>query len=209
MPQSIFTKKEERFLKLLNEAGVDYIIVGLSAAALQGAPVVTQDIDLWFKDLANPKIATIARKVGATYIPSFGLNPPMFAGADLELFDIVPTLSGLQDYETEAKQAMTIELGEIEIKVLHLSQIIKSKKAANRDKDKIVLPVLQDSLLAIEKKRRIKLQQDQSLYEKVRLVDLNLPTRHCEQKQTYQQASGLSYESKPNSLELPTQILGP
>ena len=42
----IFTEKEGRFLKELAKNKVRFMIVGLSAAALQGAPVVTQDIDL-------------------------------------------------------------------------------------------------------------------------------------------------------------------
>jgi hypothetical protein len=45
---------ELELLKSLTDYDVRFMIVGLSAAAMQGAPVVTQDIDLWFEDLHQP-----------------------------------------------------------------------------------------------------------------------------------------------------------
>ena len=41
-------ESELRFLRALLRRKVRFMVVGLSAAALQGAPVVTQDVDLWF-----------------------------------------------------------------------------------------------------------------------------------------------------------------
>jgi len=40
---------ELKFLQALSTRGVRFMIVDLSAAALQGAPVVTQNVDLWFE----------------------------------------------------------------------------------------------------------------------------------------------------------------
>ena len=60
---SIFTEQEEGFLRELVRQRVEFMIVGLSAAALQGAPAVTQDIDLWFKDLADPKLTNALDRV--------------------------------------------------------------------------------------------------------------------------------------------------
>ena len=60
----IFGDKEATFLRELIRQKVDFMIVGLSAAALQGAPVVTQDVDLWFKDLTDPGIKQALKKVG-------------------------------------------------------------------------------------------------------------------------------------------------
>ena len=76
----IFTSKEARFLKELVRNKVPFMIVGLSAAALQGAPVVTQDIDLWFKNLNNPGIKKALKQVDGAYVPPLGMNPPAFAG---------------------------------------------------------------------------------------------------------------------------------
>jgi hypothetical protein len=57
------------------------MVVGLSAAALQGAPVVTQDVDLWFDDLNDPGIHQALREVGAAYVPPLHLKgPPDYTG---------------------------------------------------------------------------------------------------------------------------------
>ena len=91
---SIFTEKELAFLRELVRQGVAFMVVGLSAAALQGAPAVTQDIDLWFKDLADPKLKKALERVGGLYIPPTGTTPPMLAGRSVALFDIVITGNG-------------------------------------------------------------------------------------------------------------------
>jgi hypothetical protein len=149
----IFGDKEAQFLRELIRQKVDFMIVGLSAAALQGAPVVTQDIDLWFKDFTDPGIKKALKKVGAVYVPPTGMNPPMFAGRAVNLFDIVVHMHGLGEFEKEKKHSLKITLGKTKIMVLALERIIKSKKATGRQKDKLVLPVLSDALKAIRESK--------------------------------------------------------
>jgi hypothetical protein len=72
---------ELRLLEFLTSPGVRFMIVGLSAATLQGAPVVTQDVDLWFENLNDLRLTQALRGVGAAYVPPFGYNPLMLAGA--------------------------------------------------------------------------------------------------------------------------------
>lgn len=154
MPEQLpFTDREIRFLKELAKRKVRFMIVGLSAANLQGAPVVTQDIDLWFQNLSDPKIRQALNKVGGIYVPPFGMNPPMFTGEDMALFDIVLTMSGLKDFKEEIRNAVTIPLGPYKIKVLSLERIIVSKRAAKRKKDLITLPVLEDTLRALQERK--------------------------------------------------------
>ena len=89
------TERELRFLRELVRHNVCFLIVGLSAAAPQGAPVVTQDVDLWYGELDDPNRARALREVGGAYVPPTAHTPPMFAGEGLELFDIVLRMSGL------------------------------------------------------------------------------------------------------------------
>ena len=90
MPEPLpFSDPELRLLGTLLEHNVRFMVVGLSAATLQGAPVLTQDVDLWFESLGEQKISDALRKVGAAYVPPSPVNPPMLAGAGSELFDIV------------------------------------------------------------------------------------------------------------------------
>src|SRR6185369_9078817 len=118
------------------------MMVGLSAAAIQGAPVVTEDIDLWFEDLSDPKLSEALRAVGAGYVPPFGLNPPMLAGTGSEPFDVVIRMTGLGPFADELQNAIDVKVGRVELKVLSLERILASKTAANRPKDQLVLPML-------------------------------------------------------------------
>ena len=154
MDVSPLSDKELRFLRGLIERDVHFMVVDLSAAALQGAPVVTQDVDLWFEDLSDPRIREAARHVGAAYVPQFNLNPPMFAGAGTELFDIVLTLQGLGSFEEEVRGCIEVHLENHRLKVLPLARILVSKRAANRQKDRLVIPVLEDTLAAARSREK-------------------------------------------------------
>lgn len=48
------SETELRLLGSLLRHKIRFLAVGLSAAALQGAPVVTEDVDLWFENLPDP-----------------------------------------------------------------------------------------------------------------------------------------------------------
>ena len=154
--KAIFTGKEVSFLKELHKQGVDYMIVGAAAAALQGAPIVTQDIDLWFKDLSDPGLRKAVAKVGGVIVPSIGLHPPTFAGGGVELFDIVLTMHGLGTFNEEIKNSIVVDLGDLPVRILALDRIIKSKEAVGRPKDVLTLPVLRDALATIKKSKTVK-----------------------------------------------------
>ena len=140
---------ELRLLRSLLRHQVRFMVVGLSAAALQGAPVVTQDVDLWFEDLHDPRMHQALREVGAGYVPPFGLNPPMLAGTGTDLFDIVLRMDGLAKFDDELANAVEIPLGRHRLKVLSLERILASKTAANRSKDQLVIPVLRAALASL------------------------------------------------------------
>lgn len=155
MPEeSIFTVKEIAFLQELNREKVEFMIVGLSAAALQGAPVVTQDVDLWFKDLTDIGIQKALKKVGGTFIFPVSQNPPMFVGEAVKLFDIVTHMHGLESFAEEKQCAIKIPIGRLKVLVLALERIIRSKEATGREKDRLVLPVLRDALIAITESKK-------------------------------------------------------
>ena len=65
------SENEVRFLRALLRRRVRFMVVGLSAAALQGAPVVTQDVDLWFEDLGDPRIREALQEVGVALLRRF------------------------------------------------------------------------------------------------------------------------------------------
>ena len=145
----LFSAAERRVLESLLRHRVRFMLVGLSAAVLQGAPVVTQDIHLWFENLNDPRLIPALRAVDAAYLSPFDMNPPMLAGAGTELFDVVVTMSGLGEFRDEQKHALNLPLGRHRLKVLGLARILASKEAANRPKDRLVIPVLRNTLRTI------------------------------------------------------------
>ena len=147
---AILTSKEIAFLRELDRRGVEFMIVGLAAAALQGAPVVTQDVDLWFKDPSDARIGKSLKKFGGVLVAPIGDNPPMFAGKNVELFEVVLTMHGLEGFVEELKNTVTVLLGGVRIKALKLERIIVSKEFLRRKKDELVLPVLKDVLKTLE-----------------------------------------------------------
>ena len=146
------SEAELRLLESLLRHKIRFMVVGLSAAALQGAPVVTEDVDLWFDNLSDPKLMQALVQVGAAYIPPFGHNPPMLGGAGSDPFDIAIRMSGLDEFAAEWERAVEIKVGRLRLKVLPLERILASKQAANRPKDRRVIPVLQNTLRTLQMK---------------------------------------------------------
>jgi hypothetical protein len=152
---SLLSAKELAFLAALVEGNVRFIVVGLAAAALQGAPAVTQDVDLWFRDLADPRLVDALQRVGASYLPPTASTPPLLAGAGTDLFDIVVHMHGLGSFDEESRQVLNVRIGRVDVPVLPLARIIASKKATGRPKDLSILPALEDALRAqTERERR-------------------------------------------------------
>lgn len=151
-----FSESELRLLISLLKHKVPFMVVGLSAATLQGAPVVTQDVDLWFENLGDQKMSTALQEVGAAYVPPSINNPPMLAGTGAELFDIVLRMDGLGPFSKEINHCVEVPLGRCQLKVLALDRILASKMAANRPKDKLTIPVLRDALAAAQSRKQLR-----------------------------------------------------
>ena len=143
---SLFSDKELEFLAALVDGKVAFLVVGLAAAALQGAPAVTQDVDLWFRDLSDPRLTGALQRIGASYIPPTHSTPPLLAGAGTDLFDIVVHMHGLETFDEEVRRATIVKIGDIALPVLPLERIIASKRATGRPKDLSILAALEDAL---------------------------------------------------------------
>jgi predicted nucleotidyltransferase len=139
---------ERRLLEELNRRGVRYLVVGMSAALLQGARGLTEDIDLWFERLDDPRIAESVRAAGGLWISgAFGMRPPTIGGPELDdRFDVVTTCHGLDAFAAEYVDAVAMSVDGLELKLLPLERVIASKRAANRDKDRAALPALETAL---------------------------------------------------------------
>jgi predicted nucleotidyltransferase len=140
-----------RVAKLLRRHNLDAILIGNAAAALQGAPVTTVDIDFLFR--ATPaslkKLKALARSLDAyilrPYYPVSGLYRIARDEDGLQL-DFMTVIDGIRSFEGLRKRAKTIRIDGTELNVAALSDIIKSKRAAGRARDLAVLDVLEKTL---------------------------------------------------------------
>jgi hypothetical protein len=64
--------------------------------------------------------------------------------------DVAAQPAGLPDYEAVAERAITMEVGGLTVLVASLDDIIRSKEAADRPKDRATLPILHALLDEIE-----------------------------------------------------------
>lgn len=148
----VFSPEQLRFLRSLHEHRVRFIVVGLSAAVLQGATVSTQDIDLWIENLGDSQFQAAVVAAGGFYIPPgvAGTNPPMLGPESLRLFDLVVHLHGLDPFNQEFGRCSEVVIDGVALRLLPVARIIASKRAANRPKDLAAMPSL-EALLAATK----------------------------------------------------------
>ena len=140
-----------RIAKLLRQHHLDAILIGNAGAALQGAPVTTVDIDFLFRKTpaALKKLKALAGSLDAyilrPYYPVSGLYRVARDEDGLQL-DFMTVIDGVRSFEGLRKRAKTVRVGDAELTVAALSDIIKSKRAAGRPRDMAVLDVLSKAL---------------------------------------------------------------
>ena len=148
MFELVLTSAERALLEALNALGVRYLIAGMGAALIEGAPGTTQGLDLWFGPIDEERLRQAARMAGGFYTPGLGLSPPALGGEGLDRVDLVLGASGIESFETEFKDARDYDLDGVRVKVLPLERVIVSKRAAKRPKDSAQLPMLEATLAA-------------------------------------------------------------
>ena len=148
MDDFAFTPAERALLRALNVRGARYLVIGLGAAVLQGAPVSTQDIDLWIEHPGDEAVRQAAADAGGFWISPFGMQPPAFGGDELDRIDVVSTAHGLDDFDTEYVRSIEQEVDGVVLRILPLERVIASKRSTNRPKDIAALPALDATLHA-------------------------------------------------------------
>ena len=147
----------ERLLAALDEAGVDYIIIGGVAARAHGSARLTDDLDVSYaRDPAN--LARVIEAL-APLRPYLRGAPPglpfewsvatVRAGLNFTLttdagsIDLLGEIVGGGRYEDLLSHALTITIFGREVRLLDLPWLIHVKRAAGRPKDLEVLAELE------------------------------------------------------------------
>ncbi|MGH7282145.1 MAG: hypothetical protein ACRELY_11515 [Polyangiaceae bacterium] len=148
----------ERIAAALAKAKLECILIGNAAAALQGAPVTTLDFDFFFRNTPQnrKKLIRFAKDLRAVVMRPYYPASSMFRVTDENLTlqaDFLGTIHGVRSFEGARKRSITVEIGGHALHVLSLEDILKSKRAANRPKDRAVLPTIEATLRAKESKK--------------------------------------------------------
>jgi predicted nucleotidyltransferase len=151
---SALTPGERALLEALNRRGVRFLLVGLSAAVVQGANSSTRDIDLWFADTSDPRLGEAVREAQGIWISgSFGARPPQIGGDTIgDRLGVVTNMDGLGSFDDEYAHAAVVHIDGIPIRVLPLERILVSKRASGRPKDLAAIPALEEALVAVRDK---------------------------------------------------------
>jgi hypothetical protein len=137
--------------RLLAKHRLDVVLIGNAAAALQGSPVTTMDLDFMFRKTPGNlrKLRRLADDLDAVvlhpYYPASELYRVVRERDGLQL-DFMAKIDGIRKYESLRARATPARFGRHTIQVAALEDIIRSKKAANRPQDKSVLPILRKTL---------------------------------------------------------------
>jgi hypothetical protein len=134
-------------VEAMHRLRLEGVLIGLAAAALQGAPVTTKDFDFLIR--ATPrnieKVKAFARECGtAVTMPYEAVSSMRRVARKPSLqVDFLTVAHGLRSYEGVKARASRLRVGGATLFVASLDDIIKSKRAANRPKDRAVLHVLE------------------------------------------------------------------
>jgi transcriptional regulator with XRE-family HTH domain len=152
----------EEVLAVLAAEGVEYVLIGGLAAVLHGSPHNTRDVDICpRRSAANlERLARALRVLDAhvrvepgDVVVAFPRDADFLARVDtlntstrLGDVDISFQPSGTAGFEDLRRAAESMEVGEALVRVSALADVIRSKEAAGRPKDLLVLLTLRELL---------------------------------------------------------------
>jgi hypothetical protein len=149
-PQEVFAA--------LQRHGVRYVLVGGLAATLRGAPHVTTDADI-VPEIGRENLERLSAALSELNARIRVAGEPEgipfdHSGESLSRvqiwnlvtdrgnLDITFVPSGTRGYDDLVRDVRPVVVRGMEVPVASLADVIRSKEAAGRDKDRLVLPVL-------------------------------------------------------------------
>jgi hypothetical protein len=150
-------------LRVLERHEVRYVVIGAQAAVIHGVPLLTEDLDITpSRDAENlerlaaalHELEPILRTATDPEGVPFPVDAEMLATAETWTLttrvgdlDLAFLPAGTQGYEDLRRDAMSVELGDaLTVQVASLADVIRSKEAAGREKDRMQLPLMRRTL---------------------------------------------------------------
>ncbi len=154
------------FLNLLDrlvKASVDFVIVGGFAGVVHGCTYVTQDVDICC-DFSPTNLLSLQKAISDLH-PVHRMTPKrkilkltkktcrqfknLYLDTDIGQLDCLSFINGIGDYQQVKQVSKPIEVENMQIHVLSLDALIKTKKVMNRPRDK-------ETILQLEAIKRLK-----------------------------------------------------
>lgn len=151
-----------RLFELLHRHEVVYVLIGGLAAVFHGSPFPTEDVDITPQDdrVNLARLASALREINARVrteaVPDglpFACDAEGLAGAqtwnlqtDVGDLDLAFRPSGTHGYSDLRRDATVTQLYNVTVNIASLGDVVRSKAAADRPKDRRVLPVLREIL---------------------------------------------------------------
>jgi hypothetical protein len=159
----------EAIFACLDRHGVQYVLIGGLAAVLHGSPLLTIDADICpARDVDNlARLAAALDELDArirTPDAAEGVRFPRDAAflGRVDLLNLVTRAgdldvafmpAGTGGYGDLVVRAVPMIIQKVTVAVAALEDVIRSKEAANRAKDRRALPVLQELLKELQRRR--------------------------------------------------------
>lgn len=158
----------ERVIAVLDQHGVEYLVVGGVAARAYGATRETKDFDclvrrardnldrlaaamrelharLRVHGLSQAEAAQLPMQIDATTLNAMEISTWSTDAGDLDVLVDIPGRDGVRrQYEDLAARAHVLDYSGVSVRVAGLDDIIASKEWANRPKDRAALPELHE-----------------------------------------------------------------
>jgi hypothetical protein len=169
-PANVADFEPGQILRALEAHHVRYVVIGAIAAVAAGAPILTTDLDV--TPARSPenleRLALALRDLDAKLrtptdperVP-FPIEAEMLATADSWALstrsgdlDVMFSPAGTQGYDDLRRGARRERIAGIRVAVAALADVIRSKEAANREKDSMQLPILRRTLETIRERQR-------------------------------------------------------
>lgn len=155
------TFRGSAILDVLAQHEVAFVLIGGFAAVVHGSPMLTNDVDITprtdHENLARlsralTELDARVRAEGEEPLPFSHDAESLAAGQVWNLttrhgdLDIALTPSGTRGYDDLRRDAVEVEIHGTRVLLASLADIVRSKGAAGRDKDRRALPVLRELL---------------------------------------------------------------
>jgi len=137
-------------LERLTRAGVDFVVVGGFAGVVHGCTYITQDIDICC-DFTPANLLALKRALAGLH-PIHRMTPGrknlelteqnaaqfknLYLDTDMGPLDCLSRIEGLGPYAEVVQSSEITQAGAVQLRVLSVEALIKTKRAMNRPRDK-------------------------------------------------------------------------